>query len=64
VGQRDIVPGLALLEWVEDDGSITWNGWTEIDWNSQKPKHDPPQFECSICGATGTLEEMTEEASI
>ncbi len=50
LGEIDVLIGLAIASHIDEAGKIEWAGDTEIDWNSQKPKHNPPRFECTDCG--------------
>ena len=51
--QRDLIPGLAAFTpEVQADGSVfhNWIGETDVDWDGQRPEHDPPQIVCDACG--------------
>ena len=61
IAEIDVLDGYALVLSVANDGKIDWDGHREIDWNSSRPKHDPPRFVCLSCDCDGTLEQMTEE---
>jgi hypothetical protein len=70
MAEIDVVPGLAIVEGVHEDGTIEWGGGTKMDWNRQEPRHAPPRFLCLSCGdgieyqlnvATRQLTEVREE---
>lgn len=50
IGQVDLVPGLAMIDSVDADGTINWSGSTEIDWNGQRSAHKKPRYQCEKCG--------------
>ena len=52
IAEIDVLPGYALIESVNADGTIDWAGDTEIDWNNQRPESDPPEFICLGCAKT------------
>ena len=52
IAEIDIIPGYALILGVRDDGSIEWNGQTEVDWNEQGPASNPREFICLACDET------------
>lgn len=47
--EDDLIPGEAQIQGVFADGSIEWVGYTEIDWNGQRPA-GKLKFRCTHCG--------------
>ncbi len=58
IAEIDILIGRAKVNGITDDGSLDWEGHTDIDWNSQLPKHIPPRFECGDCSKVWTLNHL------
>ena len=55
LGEIDVLIGLAIASHIDEAGKVEWAGDTEIEWDSQKPKHNPPRFECTGCGRVFVL---------
>jgi|688.fasta_scaffold314633_3 hypothetical protein len=53
IGQLDRIPGVALIDTVEPDGTINWAGATIVLWDDQKPASDPAEWACAKCGKQG-----------
>ena len=53
IGQVDRIPGLAVIDSVEPDGTINWAGTTVVSWNEQQPASEPAEWACSLCGKQG-----------
>jgi len=50
IARRDIINADALIFGVNEDGSIEWNGSSDIDWDSQRPASNPATYQCRGCG--------------
>ena len=48
--EEDVVFAYAGINGVHGDGTIEWSGESEVDWNTQRPAHDPPHYNCEACG--------------
>ena len=59
LGEIDVLPGLAIVSYVEPDGKIVWAGDTEIDWDSQRAEHTPARFLCTACNRVYVLDAST-----
>ena len=55
LAEVDLIVGLAIVDHIDDDGKIVWSGETIMDWDNQKPQHDPRRFECVDCGRQFTF---------
>ncbi len=49
LGEIDVLPSYAIVSHVEA-GQIVWAGDTDVDWDNQRPRHNPARFECMACG--------------
>ena len=49
IAEVDRIPGYARVAAVAEDGTISWDGETLVDWNGQEPAHHPPVFTCLDC---------------
>ena len=47
--QVDKLVGLAKIAGLHPDGTIEWQGETEVDWDSQHPYNNPPEYVCMGC---------------
>jgi hypothetical protein len=50
LGEIDVLPGYAIVSHVEAGGRIEYAGYTDVDWDNQRPQHNPARFECMACG--------------
>jgi rubredoxin len=51
LSELDVIIGLAGFDSICDDGSIDFNGQTDIDWDSQKPAgQGTTLYKCCGCG--------------
>ena len=50
IGQVDIIFGVAAINAVGVDGTVEFEGETEVNWDSQRPAHNPVRWECMDCG--------------
>jgi hypothetical protein len=50
LGEIDVLPSYAIVSHVEAGGRIEYAGYTDVDWDNQRPRHNPARFECMACG--------------
>lgn len=51
VYQLDVIAANTPVQGVDADGDIVFVGETDVDWDSQRPAHDPwPRWRCNACG--------------
>ena len=58
MAQIDVITGYAMFWDISPDGEIAWSGDTQVDWNSQRPKHKNPRYICTDCSEEFTLKQM------
>ena len=58
LAQIDLIPGYAVIAGLYGDGTIEWDGYTEVDWNMQRPEDDPLQYICLSCSSVFTAKEL------
>lgn len=58
IARRDIVSAEAHVEGVNPDGSINWQGGSDIDWDSQRPADNPAEFVCLACNEHFEAEQL------
>ena len=49
IAEVDTLLGLAKVKGINPDGSIDWDGETDVDWDSQKHAGSVPLFTCANC---------------
>ena len=54
----DTVMALAVIVGFTGTGTPVWEGTTNVDWDSQRPAHPAPRFECSGCFAHFTAAQI------
>ena len=58
MAQIDLIPGYAVIAGLYEDGTIEWDGYTEVDWNMQRAEDNPPQYICMSCSSVFTAKEL------
>ena len=58
LAQIDLIPGYAVIAGLYEDGTIEWDGYTEVDWNMQRPEDNPPEYICMNCSSVFTAKEL------
>lgn len=58
LAQVDLIPGYAMINGVNKDGSIEWAGETRVDWDMQRPASNPPELICLSCNGRFMSEEV------
>lgn len=58
IAQLDLIPGHAKIYGVYADGTIEWDGETNVDWDNQHPASDPPTYVCLACGDEFAREQL------
>ena len=49
IAEVDTLLGMAKVKGINPDGSIDWDGETDVDWDSQKHAGSVPLFTCTHC---------------
>jgi hypothetical protein len=60
LGEIDVLSGYAIVSHVEA-GQIVWAGDTDVDWDNQRPRHNPARFECMSCGRVFVFRASTSQ---
>ena len=55
IAEVDVVRAYAIVQCIGDSGSVCWDGSTEVDWNTQRPRDNPAEFICLCCSEVGPL---------
>jgi predicted molibdopterin-dependent oxidoreductase YjgC len=62
LAEIDRVAVLVPMETVTADGQIEFTGESEVDWECQYPRDNPPEFQCRACGRECSSEAVVEAA--
>ena len=61
VGQRDYIPGLAMIAYIgKSEDAVEWTGSTEMFWDDQVPQKDPITYGCLACDTTFSFEQLLD----
>jgi DNA-directed RNA polymerase subunit RPC12/RpoP len=61
IAQMDLIPGLAEIAGVYEDGTIEWVGETDVDWNGQRPASNPAEYVCLACNEKFSFKQLKVE---
>jgi predicted RNA-binding Zn-ribbon protein involved in translation (DUF1610 family) len=50
ITEIDVVTVYAYVDKMRSLEDITWQGYSKVDWESQRPADKPPHFQCTACG--------------
>jgi len=58
IAEIDRVAVLVPVQTVTADGTLDFTGESEVDWEFQSPRNNPPKFQCRDCGEECTGEQL------